>query len=194
MSKPKALLRSLALACALSLPSAACGGSHADLPTIATPPPEAVRSLTFLLVPAKGEAPPIGPTNDAIQSALIAAEYKITTDPEDPHDATIVVKASAAEEQSFMTVQVNGKRRIDYKVNVNLTVKDGGAIVDQRSNEFEAGGGEVDRGNGLAIVNDLTDSMRFRRWARKAHDKQLEEGASSAEPAASASPDAGEGD
>jgi hypothetical protein len=163
----------------------ACGG--ASLPTVATPPPDAVRSLTFLLVPASGNGALIANTNDVIQSAFISAEYKITTDPNDAHDGTIVIAASASEVQSFMTVEINGKRRVNYAVHVNVTVKDGSSIVDERTAQFETSGEEAERGVGLGIVNDLTDSMRFRQWAMKANNRRIAATSSAtAEPVASA--------
>jgi hypothetical protein len=66
-----------------------------------------------------------------------------------------------------MTVDNNGQVQRTFEVHVNLTVKDGGLIADQRSAVFDASDGEATQGDGMAIVNDLTDSLRFRTWARK---------------------------
>src|SRR5512135_859363 len=78
-----------------ALSATACGGSRGDLPTAPTPPPDAIRDLTFLFLPAQGNAAPIASTNDVIQSGLIAAGYKVTTDPKDSYDAEILVGTTA---------------------------------------------------------------------------------------------------
>ena len=143
----------------------ACGGGP-PLPTAPTPPPEAVKELTFLFEPAQSREAPVVTANDVVQGALISAGYKLTTDPKDNYDAVIALSASAVEEQSLMVVQVNGQRVRNFHMRLTLTVKDGGTIADQRVDEFDESGGEAKTGNGLAVANDLTDSLRFRQWAR----------------------------
>jgi len=145
-----------------------CGGGPA-LPTAPTPPPESVKSLTFLFLPAQSREAPVASANDVVQSALISAGYRLTTDPNDAYDAQLSVAATATETQSFMTMEVNGQRVRNFHVRLTLTVKDGGTIADQRVDEFDESGGEAKTGNGLAVANDLTDSLRFRQWARAHH-------------------------
>lgn len=145
----------------------ACAGGP-PLPTYAMPPSNDVKTLTFLLSQPKAGDEIIASANDAIQSALIRAEYKITTDENDPHDAVIEIDISANEKQGgFMTVQVNGKTQRDYAIHVSLSVKDGGKIIDQKAYDYVASGGASETGNGFALINDLSGSPRFRTWAKE---------------------------
>lgn len=142
--------------------------SAPPLPAYAMPPSNDVKSLTFLISQPKPGDEIIASAEDAIQSALIRAEYKITTDENDPHDAVIDIDISANEKQGgFMTVQVNGKTQRDYAIHISLSVKEGGNIVDQKVYDYTASGGLSETGNGFALVNDLSSSQRFRDWAKK---------------------------
>jgi hypothetical protein len=144
----------------------ACGGGP-PLPSYALPTTDAVKGLTFYLEQPKPGDKIIASAEDVIQSALIRAEYKITTDEKDPHDGVLVLDVSANEKQGgFMTVQVNGQTQHDYDIHVNLSVKDGGSIVDQKAYDYVASSGSSELGNGLSLVNDLTTSPRFRNWAK----------------------------
>ncbi len=87
---------------------AGCGGS---LPSDPTPPPETIKGLTFLLLPAQSREAPIVSANEVVRNALLAAGYRITTDANDTYDASIAIGASATEQQSIVTiVKVNGRR------------------------------------------------------------------------------------
>jgi len=147
---------------------AGCGGASADkAPVLPIPPPQAVQALTFLLVPAKGNEPWIASTNDALQVGFIKAGYKVTTESQDAHDATISVGITATEKPSFMTIYKNGQRQVDYVVHVNLTVKDPSGIVDTETSEFVASDGQAQSSDGLSAVNGLSDAIRFKIWAMK---------------------------
>lgn len=142
--------------------------SAPPLPAYAMPPSNDVKTLTFLLSAPKPGDEIIASAEDAIQSALIRAEYKITTDENDPHDAVIDIDISANQKQGgFMTVQVNGKTQHDYAIHISLSVKEGGNIVDQKVYDYTASGGQSETGNGFALINDLSSSPRFREWAKK---------------------------
>lgn len=142
--------------------------SAPPLPAYAMPPSNDVKTLTFLLNAPKPGDEIIASAEDAIQSALIRAEYKITTDENDPHDAVIDIDISANQKQGgFMTVQVNGKTQYDYAIHISLSVKEGGNIVDQKVYDYTASGGQSETGNGFALINDLSSSPRFREWAKK---------------------------
>jgi len=148
----------------------ACGGGTAQ-PTTASPAPSVIKSLTFLYVPAPaGNDKMVSSTDEVIQNALSLAGYAITTNPQDPHDATILVSGSVVEKKRFMTVTVNGQVQRDFEVHALLTVKDGDIIAGERSAVFDMADGEATQGDGFEIVNGLTGSLQFRDWAAR-HNK-----------------------
>lgn len=147
--------------------SLSCAGGP-PLPMYAMPPPQDVKTLTFLLSQPRPGDEVIASAEDAIQSALIRAEYKITTDESEPHDAVIDLDISANEKQAgFMQVQVNGKVQKDYAVHVSLSVKEDGKIVDQKVYDYVASGGSTEGGHGYALINELSASPRFQTWAKQ---------------------------
>lgn len=145
----------------------ACG-SAPPLPAYAMPPSNDVKTLTFFLSQPRPGDNIIESAEEAIQSALIRAEYKITTDESEPHDGVIELEISASEKPAtFVTFELNGQKQKDYAVHVSLSVKEGSSIVDQKVYEYTASNGVSEAGNGFALVNDLSSSMRFRDWAKK---------------------------
>ncbi len=185
----KRLFLSWIALCALLV---ACGGAKVDKgPVLPVPPPQAVLGLTFLFVPAHGSEVWTQPTNDAVEAGFIKAGYKLTTEPNDLHDATIAVALTATEKPSFLTIYKNGQRQVDYLVRVNLTVKDASGVVDIEMQEIATSGEQVDASEGLHAVNALSDAMRFKIWAMKLVSSRAAPAASdsaSAAPAASATP------
>lgn len=171
----------------------ACGGSAEGSkgPVLPVPPPASLLDLTFLFVPARGNEKWAASTNDAVEGALIKAGYKITKEERDPHDATIVLDLAATEKQSFITVQMNGEKVVDYSVRAILTVKDKSGVVTAETHELVSEGGRTTADQGLEAVNDLSGAIRLRVWAMKlvaAHAEGAPSGSASAGPVGSAAP------
>lgn len=194
-STPRSRRRALAAALvAVSVATAAlsvsaCGGGAPHATVLPVPPPQAVLSLTFLLVPARESAAWAASTNDAIEAAFIKAGYKITKDERDPHDAVIAVELSATEKPSAITFYRDGQRIVDYAVRVNLTAKEASGIIDVETHELVASGGQTDSNDAIAAVNQLSDALRFKMWAIKLVASRTSPG-DPATPAAAPSVDA----
>jgi hypothetical protein len=139
----------------------ACG-SAPPLPAYAMPPSNDVKTLTFFLSQPRPGDKIIESAEEAIQSALIRAEYKITTDESEPHDGVIELEISASEKPAtFVTFELNGQKQKDYAVHVSLSVKEGSSIVDQKVYEYTAS--EEDRREVRAAAEGLRRGDRGRR-------------------------------
>lgn len=201
MKRVAALVCSMGLALPVALGAGvacltACGAQAPHATVLPVPPPQAVLSLTFLLVPAQGGGPWAQSANDALEAGFIKAGYKVTKEAGDPHDAVITVGLNASEKQSAITFYRDGQRVVDYVVRVNLSVKDPSGVVDLETFEYVANAGQTDANDGLAAVNKLSDAIRFKIWAMKLVasratpvDSASAGPADSASPAASAAPD-----
>jgi len=152
--------------------AAACGGGSAQ-PKAVTPPaaaPKEVADFGILVQvePATPEAEQLAPgVSTAFSSALSSAGYLVVEKGGKPR-AIAKVKVNATEKPSFIQTQVNGKRKVDYNVQLNASFVEAeeAAVIDQASSDFVSSDGAVDANAVNQLVSHLASSGKLAAFAK----------------------------
>jgi len=149
----------------------ACGGGVPEPkgPT-SRAAPAAAETLTFRFEGAE-EGGTERATSDYVREALLGAGYRLT-DGDAEADATLQVRVDSTEQQSIITVKVNGKQQRSYDVRVTLAARGGGRVGDQASVKFTADEDEIDEEVLRSLVPRLNGSARFARFCEETRKAQ----------------------
>lgn len=170
-------MRGSVLVCfAVSAFSLGCGGgsaSNAASSTASAPAsaPAEASSLTVVVVPGTPGNPTAHAATDALRSALVSAGYKLSVDARAAHDAEIVTRVAATPEQSFFTVQVNGKSDTKERVHLTATVMMRGQVIDEVSADFLSTNSLVTPQDVGPAVNSLSGSPKVAQLGRQVREQ-----------------------
>lgn len=178
-------VRRAAVAALVTLLAPACGGAEAENAPPESPaamrvhrstypsappaqvfpstPSPAVTRLRLYVVSAV-RIPMAASVAARLQAALVAAGYNVVTSEAAPHDLTVRVAVTAAEEPSYLQT-TNGRRQVKLKVHVALTMIGRAGVVDGVTHEFESMNGEVGEGSVMPLVARLNGSGRLAHYA-----------------------------
>jgi hypothetical protein len=128
------LLRGLvALACCVS--GLACGGSSSAPPRSARAERETAQLVILVTAPQSRPGPSVG---NAVRRRLAQLGYRVTLDASAHHDVVADIQQELTENQSFMTVVVDGKKKVSHTAHVTLTLQADGLVLNSATVDLDA--------------------------------------------------------
>ena len=132
----------VAVSTLFSFGTVSCGESAPPpvAPTAEVKGSDAVLSMTYFLAAPKRNNEAVVLTAQALQSALVAAGFRVIAAENEPHDVTLRLSVATEEQRSLFMVSVNGKQSRKFAVKPVLSAVAGGEIVDEMRTEFTSDG------------------------------------------------------
>lgn len=142
----------------------ACGLPSSRPDVKLAPAPAYLAGLSLAFPKIEGSDSALPKLHEKIALALVGAGYRLAPEGES-HDLSLAVRATVEEVKTPFEMTKDGVKQRYQKLSLVVAIEVDGKVLDTRMVSMSMVNDELAEQHAWKVVNEITDSMPFRRWA-----------------------------